>query len=464
MTIEKARKKHRRLLEKAANAGDDGNHDKAERLWKQYLEHFPNDPDVLFNVGVCIMRRSSGIADRCEAAEYFHRVVSCVECRMERKADAMNNLGNIAEKAGHTEKAAICYGFAVKMWPNHKAAKTNLGDCHRFFGNFEEADKEYREVLSMDDASPEANFCAGMIALLLGDFTRGWAGYEHRFDMDTFPTKPIKSKIPKWAGEDLNGKTILLTQEQGWGDQIQFIRYAGELKKKWSDCTVWLYCGTAIVKLMEAAEGVDSVFDCIHEPDGTVSIGDMESGGYDFHCPLLSLPHRLGTTLAAIPNKVPYIHLSQGRELRANIANVGIVWAGSPLHGKDKWRSVEPELFQPLIDAYPNINWISLQCGPRAHECSRLNDVTDLSPVLNAWEKTAHAIQNLDLVISVDTAIVHLAGALNVPVWMLTPNSPDWRWMLTREDSPWYPNMRLFRQTNREDWETPMKRIIEALK
>ncbi len=145
------------------------------------------------------------------------------------------------------------------------------------------------------------------------------------------------------------------------------------------------------------------------------------------------------------------------------VKKIGLVFAGSPRHGKDAWRSIEPEAFQPLIDSHPECTFYSLQCGPRADECSRIRNVIDLAPTITDWTDTAQAILQLDLVISVDTAVVHLAGALGKPVWMLTPFSPDFRWMLTREDSAWYPHLKLFRQEKTGDWSPVLERINASL-
>jgi len=260
-------------------------------------------------------------------------------------------------------------------------------------------------------------------------------------------------------------KTLLLTSEQGYGDIIVMARYVSVIKSKWPTCKVWFYGQTLIHGLMLGA-GCDEVFDCIHEPSGMVSLADGPLKTYDYHCPLMSLPHRFGTTPDTVPAgryiAVPIERISIASEQR----RIGIVWAGSPRHGKDAWRSIEPESFQPIIDAHPDFKFYSLQVGPRQHEVSRLRGVVDMAGEIGKigdWTATAEVLQQLDLLISVDTACVHLAGALGVPVWMLCPSSPDFRWGLSGETTPWYPSMRIFRQPKEGDWKSVLNRINDAL-
>ncbi len=378
-------------------------------------------------------------------------------------------------KINETEKAGICFVIALQMNPNLNAARINLADILRHDGKYEEADREFAEVLRLDPNSAAAKFSAGMIALMLGDMKRGWELYESRFDTDSFPTKRFNTNKPSWQRDDLADKTMLLTSEQGMGDDIMFIRYAKELKKKWPACRVLFYGNALMQRLFKGVDGLDRVISMgsfeVSE-NGTkrqLSPGDkLDEFEYGYHCPLLSLPHRLGTTLEMIPSETPYIrNVGWQPYLEASLGIgkrlVGLCWRGSPRHGKDFFRSIEPEMFQPLIDAHPEIQFYSLQVGPRADEANRLRDIIDLAPTITDWTDTAQALMQLDLLISVDTALLHLAGALDRFAWALIPHSPDWRWMLAREDSPWYPKLRLFRQPTQSDWETPLKRIRDAL-
>ena len=466
---------------RAHRAGEAGQFDKAENIYRRYLAKYPTDAQVAFNLGVLVQRRANSASERHEAADFYHRAIAAPDCEMFVKSNAMNNLGLIMGKINEVEKAGICFGIALQMNPANNAARINFADVLRHNGEYEEADREFAEVLRLDPNSDTAKFSQGMIALMLGDVKRGFELYESRFGVESFPTRPLKTNKPKWNGEDLTGKTLLISEEQGFGDTIMFCRYWRELKKNWADCQVWFYGNPLLRNLLKGADGLDRFISAgIIEtlPNGTQRLlapaDDLPE--YDYHCPLISLPHRLGTTLESIPCEVPYIRpvpewehliltkICENRD-RGNlrIKKIGLCWAGSPRHGKDKWRSIEPEAFQPLINAHPEYQAYSLQCGPRAGECARLTGIVDLSETITDWTDTAQAILQLDLIISVDTGIVHLAGALNKPCWMITPYSPDWRWMLTREDSPWYPKLRLFRQPTQNDWETSLKRINEEL-
>ena len=452
-----ARDPFREELIRAGKLGDAGKHDEAEAIWRKYLESCPDDPDVCFNVGVCIMRRAETAAQRFEAAEFFERVVTSPFAEMERKADAMNNMGLMMERLGETEKAATAYGFALKMFPGHKAARVNLGDAKRFLGDYAGAQSEYSAVLDQDPASPEAHMCAGMIALLLGEWERGWREYRWRYQCATFKSKPFISSRPAWNGESLDGKTILIIAEQGWGDQIMFARYAVELKRQWPTCSVWYHAEEPMHALLSGVYGVDRA---VFNP----------ADGFDYTCPVMDFPHCLGMKSEAdIPPAQcirvmadwPRWSLNVGNVLRKRVA---LVWAGSPTHGKDRARSIPAKLYQPLIDAHPECDFYSLQCGPAQPEVAELRGVKDLAPDVHNWTDTAQMLTCMDLLVSVDTACVHLAGAVGTPCYMLCPNSPDFRWQLQREDSPWYPKLRLFRQPTKDDWETPIIKITEALK
>ena len=455
MTTNEARKKNRKKLEQAEKFSRADDRSGAEKIWRAHLKDAPEDADVLFNVGVCIQRRAVDSAERHESATFFNRVVSSPEATMERKADSLNNLGLLMESIGESEKAMVAYGFALKMWPDHRAARVNLGDSHRHFGNFHQADEEFRVVLSQDEASPEAHFCAGMIALLLGDYKRGWEEYRWRVQVPNYQTKPFITDKPKWQGEPLDAKTIILTEEQGFGDSFQFLRYARWFKSQ--GARVVFRAQPALHRIAEGFDGIDEICHLDHEP------------AFDFHLPLMDAPHYAETTLATIPTahclrvmpRWERFSLQTSNLLRKRIA---IVWAGSPAHGKDKARSIPAEAFQQIIDANPSHDFYSLQAGPKQPEIQKLSGLKgDLSQSIKDWTTTAQILSCIDLLISVDTACVHLAGALGRPVWMLTPYSPDWRWLLARTDSPWYPRIRLFRQPAIDDWQTPLTQISNAL-
>lgn len=450
------RARNKDLLDRANKAGAAGEHDTAEKLWREYLKDTPDDPDVNFNVGVCIGRRADSPADRVEAAEHYERVVQSAGASMERKADAMNNLGLIAEKTGHTDKAAIAYGFALKMWPEHGAARVNLGDAKRFLGDWKGAAQEYDAVLDQDPQSAEAHFCAGMIALLLGDWERGWREYRWRYRTASFKSKPFISDKPPWTGEALDGKTLLMVAEQGWGDQVMMARYPAELKRRWPMCRVIYHCDPCMHRLFDGIIGLDAV--AFNPVDG-----------FDCVCHVMDLPGYCGMKSEA---DIPYAYCIRPMPdwpvwKLENVSllpkRVGLVWAGSPTHGKDKARSIAATMYQPLIDAHPECDFYALQAGPAQPQVAELRNVTDLAPQITNWTDTAQMLACMDVLVSVDTACVHLAGAMGTPCHVLIPFSPDFRWQLAREDSPWYAKARLFRQPSSDDWQTPIQRINEAI-
>lgn len=445
--------KWKTLLARAAAHGEAGEHSQAEALWREYLAHDSNHPAVNFNLAWCLEKRADSPRDRLKAAEFYEKVLSSPAADLELKANAMNQIGLMCLTIGDCEKAAVSFGFALKIDPNHGAARINLADAHRALGQYELAQGEYAGILEQSPDNPEAMMCAGMLALLLGDYPRGWDLYRARWRVKTFTTKSFVSKRPQWAGERLAGKTLMLTEEQGFGDSMQFIRYAALFHAL--GARVLFGCQPALRPLMGGVYGL------------AAAVPRDDSVEFNYYLPLLDAPHMAGTTLENIPaahcirpmTGWPHWSLT-GNLLRPRI---GLVWAGSPTHGKDGARSVPPESFQPLIDAHPHCDFYSLQAGPRAHEAARLRGATDLAPQITGWTDTAQMLACMNLLISVDTACVHLAGAVGTPVWMLCPYSPDFRWMLGREESPWYPKLRLFRQPDAKDWQTPLERINDAL-
>ena len=458
------RKKHRKLLEKGNAAGAREEHDEAERWYLQYLAHAPDDPKVLFNLGAIQQIRLKSEKDIAKvqalsvaAMDYYASAILSPEVEPEMKANALNNSGLILTNLGYPEKAKISFHLALQMFPEHRAARVNFADILVFEGEYDAADREFFEIINSDPNSAGAQFSRAMILLLTGDIRRGFREYRARFRVPSFPSKILMSDKPMWDGESLDGKTLCITQEQGWGDAIQFIRYAYPIKERWPGARIVFAVADTMHALLRGTIGLD---DCIAHPP-------PEPHEFDYHVPLMHLPDIMGTTLDTVPSRTPYI---VPREDWIQLAleptdkpRIGLCWAGSPIHGKDKWRSMKPEQFQQFIDAAPHCQFYSLQCGPRAHEVEGMTGCVNLAQYISDWTQTATAMLQMQLVITVDTAIAHLAGALGIPCWILLPSSPDFRWMLTREDTPWYPKARLFRQTVKGSWSTPIAQIISEL-
>lgn len=461
-----------RLLQKKLAAGNKACNQlrfrEAESIYRECLKIAPYHVQVLWNLGVLVQRRADNPAERREAMDLYHDVIKYSNGDVKIASSAFTNMGVMMGKVNHIEEAEICFGMALQMNPENNAARINFADVLRHNGKYSEANREFGEVLRLDPESAAAKFSTGMIRLLMGDLLGGFELYESRFDVESFPTKRFQSEKPLWdfidgALPDLDGKTLLVWEEQGFGDTFMFCRYFREIKKRWPDAKIW-FRGNPLYR--NIAKGIDGL-------DLFMSVESIPLSLYDYHCPIMSLPNRFGTTLETVPNETLYIapHESWQSYVMSekvpiehlDCTRIGLCWAGSPRHGKDAWRSLDPEAFQPMIDAHPEIQFYSLQVGPRADECARLKNVIDLAPTITDFTDTAQAILQLDLIVSVDTAVVHLCGALGKPCHMLCPMSPDWRWLLTGETSPWYPRLRLFRQEKAGDWEPVLKRISEAL-
>jgi hypothetical protein len=324
-------------------------------------------------------------------------------------------------------------------------------------GRLHDAINAYERLIVANPNDADARTCAAMCHLLLGDFQRGWPEYEWRLKTNYMSEPP--SGRPRWNGKSLENQTILVEAEQGHGDTVQFVRYLPHIKAL--GATIILGCQPALRSLLIGCDGVDRV----------VNQGDL-APPFDTEITLLSLPGIFQTSLETIPAEVPYLRIPQGSGTQAIAAiagymgmlRVGLVWA-SGIYTKNHQRSLKLEQLTELFQL-GGVKLFSLQKGDAAAELKSImpDTIVDLAPCLNDFADTAAAIQELDLVISVDTAVAHLAGALGKPVWTLLSFAPDWRWMLKREDSPWYPTMRLFRQPAPGDWASVIRRVSEELK
>jgi Glycosyltransferase family 9 (heptosyltransferase) len=274
---------------------------------------------------------------------------------------------------------------------------------------------------------------------------------------------PFQCPHPQWDGSPIPTKTLLIHTEQGAGDAIQFARYLPLVAQRCG--TLILVCRADLMSLFATLPGIAQI-----RAAGTITVAE-----FDTYLPLLSLPRVCGTTRATIPAAVPYFDVAALRRRKASTAlpplapsgppKVGVVWAGSPTYAHDRQRSCALRDLAPVLET-PEITFYSLQKGAQSQELAQLPPdlrVQDLAPFLHDFGDTALLVDQLDLVITVDTAVAHLAGALGKPVWVLLPAVPDWRWGMEGEATPWYPTMRLFRQTQRGDWAGVMRRVTQAL-
>jgi tetratricopeptide (TPR) repeat protein/ribosomal protein S18 acetylase RimI-like enzyme len=357
--------------------------------------------------------------------------------------------------AGRREAIESCRQCLDKD-PASAGLLSNLGLCHQMVDEFDMAMTLFGRAIAANPEFTEARFNRALLRLARGDFAEGWREYEQRWHVPYMEKPGIAA--PLWDGEPLDGRTILLYAEQGFGDAIQFLRYVPRVMACGGRVVLRLH--RLLVRLAASLPGELSIV-----------ASNNRLPEFDAWCPLLSLPRLFDTRLESIPVDVPYLAVrpALAERWRRRLAalpgwRIGLVWAGDPRHINDFRRSLELDRLAPLFRV-PGINWVSLQTGPRAGDAAMLAaaPMLDLSAELTDFAETAGVIANLDLVIAADTAVAHLAGALAAPVWTLLPHSPDWRWLLARDDSPWYPTMRLFRQPVPGDWDAVIAKVQAAL-
>ena len=355
-------------------------------------------------------------------------------------------LGNLWLDRCEIGRAEAAFRAALERRPSDPDACINYGIALYRLGRPAEALRFYEraEALAGDEAKPELRWNRSLSLLALGRLREGFCDYEARAHLGVGRELPI----PRWDGRPFPGQRLLLVTEQGFGDAIQFIRYAAWAKERGG--TVTVACDPPLQRLFARVSGIDAVIG----PEGL-------PGNYDWQIPLLSLPHLAGTELATIPPST--FGVSPSIREPGTPFRVGLVWSGNPKYRNDRNRSCPIELFDALRDL-PDLRWIGLQHGEAAQEIPQSPRFRDLSPRLVDFEETAVCLGEVDLLISVDTATAHLAGALGRPVWILLPFASDWRWMRERDDSPWHPSARLFRQRTEGDWAEVVARVGDALR
>jgi tetratricopeptide (TPR) repeat protein len=428
--------------------------DDAVASYRQALRLQPNHADAHNNLGFALAKQKR----QEEAAAHYRRAVYL----RPDFAEAWHNLGIVMRQLGQLEEAIGDYRQAVRLKPDHVVAWHNLGLALAGAGKPEEALESYGRALALRPDYPEARFGRSLVWLLRGEFERGWPEYEWRWKCKHGQTNPHVG--PLWDCSPLAGRTILLHAEQGLGDVLQFIRFAPLVKGRGG--TVIVECPASLAALLAGCAGMDRLV-----PRGT------PLPPYDVQAPLLSLPGIFGTTLVTIPAKIPYLsadpgHVEKwGEELKAvSGLKVGIAWQGDPNYLWDRYRSIPLRQFAALAEV-PGLKLVGLQKGAGREQVASVVsrfDLIDLGDRLDetggAFTDTAAVMKCLDLVITSDTAVAHLAGALGVPVWVALSSAPDWRWLLQREDSPWYPTMRLFRQSRLGEWDDVFARMAAELR
>jgi tetratricopeptide (TPR) repeat protein len=423
-------------------------YDEAAQCFRQMLELQPDNAIAHMNLGIVL-------AQQGKLAEAVASCRRSVELRPD-DAEAHNALGAALAHSGELDEAVAEYRQAVARAPHFAKAWCNLGVVLKRQNRLEESDACCRRAIEIDPDYAGAHHALAIALLLRGQFEEGWP--EHEWRSTRMQLKDVLPK-PAWTGEALPRGTIVLFSEQGLGDAMQFVRYAQQVKRLVG--TVVVECQPQLAELLARCPGVDAV---LRREAPLVE--------HDVYAQMLSLPNIFHTSLDSIPTGIPYLHPPEQlvERWRAELSSepafkIGIAWQGSPGNEFDQARSFRLDQFA-RIAALDGVRLYSLQAGPGSEQLADFHPeraIVDFGDRLGDFANTAAIVRNLDLVITCDSAPAHLAGGLGVPVWVLIAAVPDWRWMMDREDSPWYPTMRLFRQSRGENWSDVFERIGNEL-
>lgn len=422
-----------------------GEHDKAIEHYRRALAIDPNHLEALNNLGGALTEL--GAFD--EATIYYRRVLAIQPAN----AAAHNNYGRVLAQRDELDSATQHFRQAISLQPHSVDAYINLGNVLMEEGDPAAAHDSYSRALALEPLHESAHWNDGLALLVQGDLALGF----EQWRWNTAAARRFGT-VKEWRGEALDGATILIHAEQGFGDAIHFARYLPLVAARGGRVVF-----EAPVEQHRLFAGIDGVTEVI-------AFGD-KLPEFSWQCPLLSLPLAFNTTLATVPNAVPYVSANSAavEEWRRRVAGsgfkVGLVWAGRPEHKRDRHRSLPLSQLGPLAKL-PDTAFFALQKGAAVGEAENAPAgmrLEILSPLLGDFADTAAAIMALDLVISVDTSVAHLAGALGKPVWILLPHAPDWRWLEQRSDSPWYPTARLFRQDSSRRWASVVEHVADEL-
>ena len=428
---------------------------KAESLLLQLLAAQPHHAVALHLLGV--------IAHLSDQHETAFDLVSRSLAANPTDATTHSSLGNLLLFQGRLDEAAASYRRALRFNPALPEALVGLGNALRGLNQLEEAEASYQKAIKIRPDDPDTHYYRGMLMLARGDMPAGWAEHEWRLKSRVMSRTIRTFAQPQWHGEEAPGKTLLIHVEQGFGDAFHFCRYAPLAAAR--GLRVIMEAPTPLVRLLRSVKGVDQV----------ITRGEPLPH-FDLHCPMLSLPAVIGTTMETIPAEVPYLRAdpAQAASWRTRLdglgwrgRRVGLVWEGGVYkelpadRAIGRRRSIPPALLAPLFEV-AGVNFFSLQKeGTHAPEHFPLMDF--MGEMID-FADTAALIEHLDLVISIDTSVVHLAGALGKPVWLMDRFIPCWRWLIERRDSPWYPTLRLYRQPSPTDWHSVAVEVARDLR
>lgn len=426
----------------------------AEENYRRAIIINPNYAETYNNLAIVLQE----LGRLNEAAENY-RLATAINPNY---AEAYNNLGSILQKLGYLQEAEKNYQLAVAINPDYAEAHHNLGIILKELGRFDESEVSYQKALLLRPTYIDSHCSFALLLLLLGRFEQGLLEYRWMYHPDN-PTKPKMPQVSarQWQGEPLQGKTILIYSEQGFGDMIQFVRYAEQLKA--NGATVWVLAAKPLVELFKTIPWIERV---LHE-------NEQYQAAYDFWVFPLILPLWFQTTLETVPVTVPYLSANIDKsawwqhwldqQIPSGHKRIGLVWAGNPHHHNDRNRSIAFRELTTLLDI-ANITFVSLQLGDKARaDIANRANILDAGLFIQDFMDSAALLECLDLLITVDSAPAHLAGAMNIPTWVLITKLPDWRWLLHRSDSVWYKSVRLFRQSESGNWASVLTDVKAAL-
>ena len=432
----------------AAQRHQAGDNDGAMKLYVRALDLYPQFADAYNNIGVILRAQEKLPA----AAACFRRALSIREAN----SAVLSNLGNVLWQMLRFEEAAAAFRRSLELDPTRPETLHNLGLLLHSMGDYPGAVECFDKSLASKDGNVDVLWDRSLTRLVMGDFDRGWPEYEIRWRLKHNP--PRRFPFPLWEGQENRTISLLVHHEQGLGDSIHFCRYLPMAAPRVGRLV--FECQAELARLMTGIPGVAEVI-----PSG------RQTPACDYHVPLLNLPRFFRTNFDNIPAEIPYLQAPQGvaaptvhRPTGTKLA-IGIVWAGKPSHNNDKNRSTSLDKFLCLADL-PGVALYSLQKGLRTADIQTLGAqalVTDIGSKLTDFAETAALLPQLDLIVAVDTAVVHLAGALGIPTFVLIPYTPDWRWLRGRDDTPWYPTLRLFRQPKPREWDSVFDRVRSAV-
>jgi Flp pilus assembly protein TadD len=404
------------------------------RMFRSAIAVTPSLPEALVNLGLVELE----LADTAAARRFLRRARSVAS----NSPDVLNALAATDLAEDRPQTAAPGLRDALMLRPSFCEAHYNLGLAAFDLGGFDDADIRFRRSLAVKPGYAEAEWNLSLVELLNGNYRRGWRDYEARWRMRRFPTPLRRFAAPPWQGEDLGGCRILLHAEQGLGDTLQFIRYAPLVAARGGKVVV--ECQPQLRRLVDLMPSVAET--CVQ---------GAPLPQFDRYAPLLSLPRLFGTTLETTPRSIPYLTTgaADSRPSSSTPTTIGFVWAGSPSHRRDRVRSLPANTARELalrLGRDTGCEVTSFQLGPRAGELADMLR-TAIDPAGDFLD-TARVLEKAAALVTVDTALAHLAGALGLPTVVLLPTVPDFRWLRDRPDSPWYPSLHLVRQRDRDDW------------